>query len=65
VSGMGTKNVQDAIRWHCAYYWEHIEPKVKEDAAVLHTLTALKHSVCINIDISRCESVYKALGSEI
>ena len=23
-SGIGTKNLPDAMEWHCSYYWDHV-----------------------------------------
>ena len=30
-SGIGTKNLPDAIRWHCAHFWKHaLDQKYKK-----------------------------------
>ena len=29
--GFGTKNLPDALRWHCFYYWDHILPNDQKD----------------------------------
>ena len=32
---IGTKNLPDAIKWHCAFYWKHIFNKKELDLFIL------------------------------
>ena len=45
---IGTKNLPDAIKWHCAFYWKHIFKK-KELTDVLKTKKILDKAIAIPI----------------
>jgi 8-amino-3,8-dideoxy-alpha-D-manno-octulosonate transaminase len=63
--GIGMKNVPDALKWHCAYHWNHIDPGMSNHPCNLTMKECLEHALAINIDISKPVSVYQDLGREI
>lgn len=61
---LGTKNLPDAIKWHCSFYWKHIFKK-KELKNVLKTKKILDKAIAIPIFFRKNISFYKKLSSEI
>ena len=59
-----TKNLPDAIKWHCSYYWKHIFSK-KELKCMEPTLKLLKASIAIPILLKKKTGDYKKLATEI
>ena len=51
-NSIGTKNLPDAIRWHCALYWKHIFKK-KELYKQLKTKEILNNAIAIPIFFNR------------
>ncbi|WP_320667168.1 DegT/DnrJ/EryC1/StrS family aminotransferase [Prochlorococcus sp. MIT 1307] len=61
---IGTKNIPDAMNWHCSYYWKH----ALSDHEVNHsklTYELLNNSVAIPIWLSRSIDEYTKLGHTI
>lgn len=62
--GFGTKNLPDAMFWHCAYYWSHIlNPEPSPECIAVNKLLA--SSVAIPILALRSISDYEGLASAI
>jgi 8-amino-3,8-dideoxy-alpha-D-manno-octulosonate transaminase len=62
--GFGTKNIPDAMYWHCSYFWSHIlGPEPSTESSDVHDL--LRSSVAIPILASRSLSDYEALSLAI
>ena len=61
---IGTKNLPDAIKWHCSFYWKHIFKK-EELKKVLKTKKILDKAIAIPILFKKNNSFYKKLSSEI
>lgn len=61
---IGTKNLPDAIKWHCAYYWKHIFTK-KECLEVKFTYNLLKSTIAIPILFTKKKLIYKKIASKI
>ena len=62
--GFGTKNLPDAIKWHCSFYWKHIFKK-RELQSYLKTKKILDKAIAIPIFFKKSTSFYKKLSSEI
>jgi 8-amino-3,8-dideoxy-alpha-D-manno-octulosonate transaminase len=61
---LGTKNLPDAIKWHCSFYWRHIFKK-REIKSVLKTKKILDSAIAIPIFFKKNTSFYKKLSCEI
>ena len=61
---IGTKNLPDAIKWHCAFYWKHIFKK-KELNNILETKKILDKAIAIPIFFKKSNSFYQKLSTEI
>ncbi|MDA8933120.1 DegT/DnrJ/EryC1/StrS family aminotransferase [Candidatus Pelagibacter ubique] len=61
---IGTKNLPDAIKWHCAFYWKHIFKK-KDLKNILKTKKILDKAIAIPIFFKKSTSFYKKLSFEI
>jgi 8-amino-3,8-dideoxy-alpha-D-manno-octulosonate transaminase len=62
--GIGTKNVPDAMKWHCAAYWGH----ALEKSQVIHakkSLNLLNNYIAIPILLKKNLVFYKALANDI
>ena len=61
---MGTKNLPDAMRWHCSYYWNHIleESEIKESIDIHKKLQS---SIAIPILINRTVEDYRDIGKKL
>tara|TARA_A100001015_G_C14783654_1_gene630178 strand:+ start:368 stop:793 length:426 start_codon:yes stop_codon:yes gene_type:complete len=62
--GIGTKNIPDALRWHCSFYWKHMlsDANIKNSK---NSSSLLNQHIAIPILIKRSKSFYKLLGSDI
>lgn len=61
---IGTKNLPDAIKWHCSYYWGHCLPK-KEILASVSTKKRLGEAIAIPINFKISASKYMRLAEKI
>ena len=61
---LGTKNLPDAIKWHCAFYWKHIFKK-GQNKRFLITKKILDKAIAIPIFYKKSEIFYKKLSQEI
>ena len=61
---VGTKNLPDAIKWHCSYYWDHAISS-KEVRNSKSTKDILKISIAIPIFLSKTIGTYMKLSKEI
>ena len=62
--GFGTKNLPDAIKWHCSYYWKHALSR-KNLKNSLKTMEKLKKQIAIPIFIKKTVSDYELLAKGI
>ena len=60
----GTKNLPDAIKWHCAYFWKHALPK-RQISRIKKTMIILQNSVAIPIWLKKSVKDYDNLGRKI
>jgi len=60
----GTKNLPDAIKWHCAYFWGHILEK-KQIQYCKKTFKILRTAVAIPINLKRSSKEYKKLAIDL
>lgn len=63
-AGFGTKNLPDAMEWHCSVYWEHFDFDVKTPPA-LATQTLLLEQVAIPVMLGIEVSAYEKLGQDL
>ena len=61
---IGTKNLPDAIKWHCSYYWKHIFNS-KERKSMILTKNILDKAIAIPILYKKKISFYQSLGTAI
>lgn len=61
----GIKNVPNALNWHDAYFWLHLDGGIRQDPNVIENHELLSKSVSINIDITRSIADYDKLASLI
>ena len=54
----------DAIKWHCAYYWDHALPK-QQINRVKKTNDLLKASIAIPISLKKNIKQYQDLANKI
>ena len=62
--GFGTKNLPDAIKWHCASFWDHALPK-KQIKRIEKTKMLLLNSIAIPISLKKSIKQYKSLSQKI
>ena len=62
--GFGTKNLPDAIKWHCASYWDHALPK-KQIIRIEKTKEILSISIAIPISLKKSVTQYRSLSRKI
>jgi 8-amino-3,8-dideoxy-alpha-D-manno-octulosonate transaminase len=62
--GIGTKNIPEAMRWHCSYFWGHCLPKEQINNSK-RTKDLLDHSIAIPISLNKTEDFYSRLGLKI
>ncbi len=63
-NNFGTKNLPDAIEWHCSYYWHHALNK-KQLRYSKTTLTLLNRAIAIPILLKKTRKQYASLAKEI
>ncbi len=63
-TGFGTKNLPDAFNWHCAYFWGHINKKIR-NKEVTNCYNRLLKCIAIPILVSRPIIDYKNIASYI
>ena len=63
-AGFGTKNLPDAFNWHCAYFWEHVDKKIR-NKEVTNCYNRLLKCIAIPILVSRPIIDYKNIASNI
>lgn len=63
-SGIGIKNVPDAIRWHFASYWEHAISK-KQINSIKKSKNKVKKYVAIPISIKVSKQTYSKVAKKI
>tara|TARA_B110000879_G_C11177523_1_gene516776 strand:+ start:157 stop:1296 length:1140 start_codon:yes stop_codon:yes gene_type:complete len=63
-SGIGTKNLPDAIRWHCSYYWNYFLEDANNKYAT-ETLQKLSKNIAIPIVLKKDIHEYKNILKEI
>jgi 8-amino-3,8-dideoxy-alpha-D-manno-octulosonate transaminase len=63
-NNIGTKNLPDAIKWHCSYYWSHALGK-KQIINSLKTKEILKKSIAIPVNFKINLQRYIKLAEEI
>lgn len=61
---IGTKNLPDAIKWHCSYYWSHCLPK-KEIINSIQTKKKLEQAIAIPINYKINILKYKKVAQRI
>ena len=61
---IGTKNLPDALKWHCSYYWGHAIDKKQINNSVKSKNLLLK-CISIPIFINKSLNIYKKLSEEI
>jgi len=61
---VGTKNLPDAIEWHCASYWSHAISK-SEINRIKYTKKLLETAIAIPILLNQKTSFYHNLGVKI
>ena len=63
-NNFGTKNLPDAIQWHCSFFWDHIFNKV-DIKKFKKTKELLNHSIAIPILLNKKLSDYEVLSKDI
>ncbi len=61
---IGTKNLPDALKWHCSYYWQHCLPR-SEIKKSLSTKKKLEECIAIPINYKISLKRYKNLCKKI
>lgn len=62
--GFGTKNLPDALKWHCAYYWDHALNS-KQINRLEKTKNILEISIALPIWLKKKVTSYTRIGKEI
>ena len=62
--GFGTKNLPDAIKWHCSYFWPHAL-KIKQQKRSLKTFKILRERIAIPIWQKKTIEEYNILAKKI
>ena len=60
----GTKNLPDAIKWHCSYYWGHAINKYEKNRSI-KTKDILTNAIAIPILFKKSLLDYKKISKEI
>tara|TARA_Y100000590_G_scaffold102398_1_gene116314 strand:+ start:400 stop:1530 length:1131 start_codon:yes stop_codon:yes gene_type:complete len=63
-NGFGTKNLPDALEWHCAAYWNHALPP-NQIKRVKKTKNLLKTAIAIPIWLKKNVKDYSILGKNL
>ena len=62
--GFGTKNLPDAMNWHCSVFWDHMGFDTRTPAA-LDTLALLERQIAIPVVLGRSVDDYTALAQAL
>ena len=62
--GFGTKNLPDAIEWHCAAFWDHALPEAQINA-IEKTKLLLNTAIAVPIWLRKSEDDYTKLGEQL
>ncbi len=62
--GFGTKNLPDAIKWHCAFFWDHALNS-SQISKLKKTKILLENSIAVPIWLKKSEKSYQKIGKEI
>ncbi len=62
--GFGTKNLPDAMEWHCSYYWDHALDSIQISKS-LSTKKILDKSIAIPIWLRKSENDYEILSKKL
>ena len=62
--GFGTKNLPDAMEWHCSYYWDHALDSIQISKS-LSTKKILDKSIAIPIWLRKSENDYEILAKKL
>ena len=62
--GFGTKNLPDAVEWHCAFYWDHILDINQIKHAII-TNELLNKAIAVPIWLRKSVDEYFSLGHQI
>ena len=62
--GFGTKNLPDAVEWHCAYYWDHIFNQT-EILKLQKSKNLLEEYIAIPISLGKSTEQYIDLATSI
>jgi 8-amino-3,8-dideoxy-alpha-D-manno-octulosonate transaminase len=60
-NGLGTKNLPDAIKWHCAYHW-NLMIDMKQIKHLKYSRDLLNQHIAIPIFYSKSEDYYKKIA---
>ncbi len=63
-NNFGTKNLPDAIKWHCSFFWHHALP-AKQIKKSTKTKKLLSTAIAIPININRSIKDYQKLAKSI
>jgi len=63
-NNFGTKNLPDAIKWHCSSYWNHALP-YKQVRRSVKTQRLLKQAIAIPINLGKTLKDYTKLSKDI
>ncbi len=63
-SKISTKNLPDAIKWHCAYYWRHML-NLKDSVSTKKTKQLLDNAIAIPIFYKKNTDFYARLAKKI
>ena len=63
-NNFGTKNLPDAMRWHCAHYWRHLL-NISDIIGVHNAHKKLEKQIAIPISLKKKSEEYEKLGKEI
>ena len=62
--GIGAKNLPNAIKWHCAFYWDHLLEK-KQISSLAKTKKILTNAIAIPIFLKKPQSKYLKITKAI
>lgn len=62
--GFGTKNLPDAMNWHCSVYWDHMGFDTRTPAQ-LETLALLERQIAIPITLGKSVDEFAALAEAL
>ncbi len=62
--GIGTKNLPNAIKWHCAFYWNHLLEK-KQISSLSKTKNFLTNAIAIPIFLKKSQRKYLKITKAI